>query len=109
VAHADQSIALVVSFKKALLCKHGTAEKAFKSLNRNGLVSKKEWKKALMRLMPELNVFEFKRLAKQMPKKAKKGGFVAFLGGGTEVAESVSASVEDRAHDGLAALPNEGK
>ena len=81
VIHADQNNTLVDTFKEALLSKYGSSGKAFNSLNKNGLVSKKEWKKALTRLMPELTVPQSKSLRKQLPKNVKLEGFIAFVGG----------------------------
>ena len=69
VIHADQSNVLVDTFKENLLSKYGSSEKAFHSMNKKGVVSKKEWKKALMRLMPDVTVEQMKSLRKQLPKK----------------------------------------
>ena len=67
VIHADRSNVLVDKFKEALLSKYGSSEKAFHSMNKKGAVSKKEWKKTLTRLMPELTGFQIKSLRKQLP------------------------------------------
>ena len=105
--HVDKKVALVDAFKKALLSKHGSAEKAFKSMSKNGQVSKTEWKKALLRLMPELNVLEFKSLRKQLPKKLKTKAFIAFVNPTADMIESEAPSVTGQARTSLADLPNE--
>ena len=111
VIHADQSNVLVDTFKEALLSKYGSSEKAFHSMNKKGVVSKKEWKKALMRLMPDVTVAQMKSLRKQLPKKVQLEAFVAFVDGAGAV-KSGSKSVGDqqsseKSRAGLADLPNE--
>ena len=111
VIHADQSNALVDTFKKALLSKYGSSEKAFHSMNKKGVVSKKEWKKALMRLMPDVTVAQMKSLREQLPKKVQLEAFAAFVDGAGAV-KSGSRSVGDqqsseKSRAGLADLPNE--
>ena len=111
VIHADQSNVFVDTFKEALLSKYGSSEKAFHSMNKKGVVSKKEWKKALMRLMPDVTVAQMKSLRKQLPKKVQLEAFVAFVDGAGAV-KSGSKSVGDqqsseKSRAGLADLPNE--
>jgi hypothetical protein len=78
-------------------------------MNTNGLVSKAEWKKALMRLMPELTGFEIKNLRKQLPKKLKSEGFIAFVDSAVDVVGSGTPSETGKAREkgGLAKLPLE--
>ena len=111
VIHADQSNVLVDTFKKAILPKYGSSEKAFHSMNKKGVVSKKEWKKAQMRLMPELTVPQSKSLRKQLPKKVKLEASIRFVVG-AEAVKSESKSVGDQQSSekscaGLADLPDE--
>ena len=80
-------------------------------MNKKGVVSKKEWKKALTRLMPGLTGFQIKSLRKQLPKNVKLEAFVAFVDGAGAV-KSGSKSVGDqqsseKSRAGLADLPNE--
>ena len=102
----ENGSALVDSFKEALLSKYGSAEEAFNSLNKNGSVSKKEWKKALTRLMPEFTGIESKSVRKMLPKRVNVKAFTLFLD--AEAAESPVASVKAaKPRAGLAALPHE--
>ena len=106
VHEVQDGSALVDSFKEALLSKYGSAEEAFNSLNKNGSVSKKEWKKALTRLMPEFTVIESKSVRKMLPKKVNVKAFTLFLD--AEATESPVASVKAaKPRAGLAALPHE--
>jgi hypothetical protein len=107
VVHTDKTLTLLDRFKAAVISKHGSAKKAFKSISKNGLVSKKEFKKALMHLMPELTIMEGKVLRKQLPKKLKLEAFIAFVDPAAEGAKSEPASVNDQTRAGLAELPNE--
>ena len=103
----EDGSALVDSFKEALLSKYGSAEEAFNSLNKNGILSKKEWKKALTQLKPEFTVIESKSVRKMLPKKVNVKAFTLFLDG-AEAAESPLASVKvAKPRAGLAALPHE--
>jgi hypothetical protein len=107
--HADKKVASVDVFKRALLSKHGSAEKAFKSVSKNGLVSKTEWKRALLRLMPELTGFEMKSVRKQLPKNLKSEAFIAFVGRAVDVVGSEAPGSEAPSVTGqaLADLPSE--
>ena len=107
VHEVENGSALVDSFRAALLSKYGSAEEAFNSLNKNGSVSKKEWKKALTRLMPEFTGIESKSVRKMLPKRVNVKAFIVFLDG-AEGAESPVASVKAaKPRAGLAALPHE--
>ena len=103
VIHADQSNIFVDTFKEALLSKYGSSEKAFHSMNKKGVVSKKEWKKALMRLMPDVTVAQMKSLREQLPKKVQLEAFAAFVDG----AGAVKSGSVNTPRAGQAKLPNE--
>lgn len=106
VIHADErrKVALVDAFNKALLSKYGTAENPFKTLSKDGLVSKKEFKKVLVRVMPDLTLLESKGLRKQLPKKL--GAFIKFVDPAAEVVEpELESAKKDQTSTGLADLP----
>ena len=109
--HSTES--LVDQLKAALLDQYGSAKDAFDALsNADGIVGKKEWKRAVLRLLPKLTVQDNKSLrkslAKRLPKKTDVEAFVRFFNSTTSDTQEMKAEEsESQNHSSLAKLPDE--
>ena len=96
-----------------MLDQYGSAKDAFDALgNADGIVGKKEWKRAVLRLLPKLSAQDSKSLrkslAKQLPKKTDVEAFVRFFNSsadGTQGADEEQS--ESQNQSSLAKLPDE--
>ena len=92
--------------KESLVEKYGTAKAAFDAFNREEAVTKKEWKRMIAKLLPDLTQGDAKKLKKKLPKKLGLAKFCTFVGGSPQ-AESVDVKKEENEHPHLARLPPE--
>ena len=109
--HSTES--LVDQLKAALLDQYGSAKGAFDALsNADGIVGKKEWKRAVLRLLPKLSAQDSKSLrkslAKRLPKKTDVEAFVRFFNSSVDGAQEVKEEgPESQNQSSLAKLPDE--
>ena len=108
---ASDTNGLVSQLKQTVVAVFGSARAAFDAHSKDGLVSKKEFKKLIKKVLPSLNPDEAKRLRKGLPNKMTSLDFCSLIGGPEETASSTRKAKggkrdEDEA-SGLAALPPE--
>ena len=63
-----------------LLSKFGTAERAFSSFAKDGIIDKKGWRRIIKKTIPSLTTIELKALRKKLPKKLNLAQFSEFIG-----------------------------
>ena len=79
--------------RAALIEKYGSAKQAFKSFNKDGVVTKREWKRIIKKTVPmTMTMANVKLLRKGLPKKAGLREFCAFVGGSKELEEEATTS-----------------
>ena len=91
--------------RAALLAKYGSAKQAFKSFNKDGVVSKREWKRIIKKTVMTMSMADAKLLRKGLPKKASLREFCAFVGGSEELEEEATTS--EATDSRFAELPSE--
>ena len=90
----------------ALIEKYGSAKQAFKSFNKDGVVTKREWKRIIKKTVPmTMTMADMKLLRKGLPKKASLREFCAFVGGSEELEEE--AATCEATDSRFAELPSE--
>ena len=93
--------------RTALLAKYGSAKQAFKSFNKDGVVTKREWKRIIKKTVAmKMTGEELKLLRKGLPTKASLQEFCAFVGG-SELEEQAATS--EATDSRFAELPSEVK
>ena len=92
--------------RAALLAKYGSAKQAFKSFNKDGVVTKREWKRIIKKTVAmTMTGADMKLLRKGLPKKASLQEFCAFVGGSEDLDEEVATT--ETADSRFAKLPPE--
>ena len=92
--------------RAALLEKYGSAKQAFRSFNKDGAVTKREWKRIIKKTIAmKMTGEDMKLLRKGLPKKASLREFCAFVGGSEELEEEVATS--EATESRFAELPSE--
>ena len=92
--------------RAALIEKYGSAKQAFKSFNKDGVVTKREWKRIIKKTIPmTMTMADVKLLRKGLPKKASLREFCAFVGGSEEF--EAEATTSEATDSRFAELPSE--
>ena len=92
--------------RAALLAKYGSAKQAFKSFNKDGVVTKREWKRIIKKTVAmKMTGDDMKLLRKGLPKTASLREFCAFVGGSEDLEEEMTTS--EATDSRFAELPSE--